>query len=876
MGMFGLQDWRENIKSELQKLIRKNDLVNIPDEETALSWVVATAIIPLVQLYMSDTAEKERGKAFLQVTLGKDTGKIATAISSGEYETKNLEELCNLISNDLSDIEFHLECINLIHQLSINKLIDELETASPKQDELKNTLKEKLENTLVPSSHVTFGHHNDFSQAHIEGIAGHTYVRQQVIYHIEQLRIDNDLSAAEIEPLDFALILEKYARLVVATNSTANLSGIKASRLVGVDIETTYTSLRSTEARQVSEEIVYSSVSGKSQPGYSNVKEPSREITVFSEITDVFRTHQRLVLLGQPGSGKTTFLSYVAVSFARELLGQQILAQRFGFDDRLLPIFVPLRDFFQQYNSLTPKPIISSHQLLEYFLQLFLSYEAPVPKEILEAYLHKGHAIILLDGLDEVANVEDRVLVSEIVTRFVEQYPKCRYIISCRTYGYTGGTRLGNDFYITEIQDLNLNEQKTFLTRWFNAIDSQSNLSQPTSQSKASDLHNLIKQNPQIQDLAGKPLLLTVIAIIYQNFSLPTRRVELYEECLRVLLGYWDMGKPGQAAKRLAEYISHLTTMSPSEKRAILEPVALQLHEKRKRTIDQDSLQNHLTKILLNSGFSDDSATILSHEYLQMVQLRSGVLKEIELGTFVFSHFSFQEFLAARAIVSRQDYTDYLLSRIGDSWWREVTLLAASHLSSTSRSRASQVIQSIANAEEHDPEANAEHLVLAAECMLDAGKLRVEPVTWQNIEKAVIERMISRKCSFKTRALLGTTLGRLGDPRDLDEMVFIPRGLYWIGSSTQDVEYAVDLTKQRFKDKELVSIFTNLFYSELGRHQVELRSYKISKYPVTNQSYQKFVVDTGRSGPSNKAEWAQKYCWQGNIFPQEKQITQLY
>jgi len=864
--MLSLQNWREKIKDELQKLIQKDDKIDIPDEETALSWVVAAAIIPLVQLYISDAAAIERGKAFLQVTLGKDTGKIATALTVGQYETQNFEELSNLISNDLSDIEFQLECVNLLHQLNINSLVDELETTSIKQDDLKKTLKEKLENSLVPVSQVTFGHHNDFRQAHIEGIAGHTYVRQQVVYHIEQLRIDNDLTAAEIKPLDFALILEKYAKLVITTNSTANLRGIKASHLVGVDIETTYTSLRSTEARQVSEEIIHGRVSGETQLGHGVVAGSTREITVFSEITDVFRTHQRLVLLGSPGSGKTTFLSYVAVSFARELLGQQILAQRFGFDDRLLPIFIPLRDFFQQYSSIIPKPLISSHQLLEYFLQLFQSYEAPIPKEVLEAYLNNGHAIILLDGLDEVANAEDRVLVSEIVSRFVEQYPKCRYIISCRTYGYTGGTRLGSDFYISELQDLNLNEQKAFLTRWFEAVNSHSNLSQ-IPQAKAVDLHRLIKQNPQIQDLAGNPLLLTVIAIIYQNFSLPTRRVELYEECLRVLLGYWDMGKPGQAAKSLAEYVSQLAKMSPSEKRAILEPAALQLHEKRKRSIDQNTLQNYLTTTLLNSGFSDDAATRLSHEYLQMVQLRSGVLKEIELGVFVFSHFSFQEFLAARAIISRHDYNDYLLSRIGDSWWREVTLLATSHLSSTSRTRASQVIQSIANAEDYDPEANAEHLILAAECMMDAGKLRVDAVTWQNIEKAVIERMISRECSFKTRALLGTTLGRLGDPRDLDEMVFIPRGLYWIGSSVQDVDYAVELTKQRFKDKELVAIFTNLFYSELGRHQVDLRSYKISKYPVTNQSYQKFLIDTGKSGPSNNAEWAQKYCWQGNMHP---------
>ena len=91
--------------------------------------------------------------------------------------------------------------------------------------------------------------------------------------------------------------------------------------------------------------------------------------------------------------------------------------------------------------------------------------------------------------------------------------------------------------------------------------------------------------------------------------------------------------------------------------------------------------------------------------------------------SIAFSHLTFQEYLAARAVSDKADYVEYTLKRLSDSWWREVVLLEAGYLSMQGKQRATALIQAIMDcAEEPEPYHN---LVLAAECVRDVGQARV-------------------------------------------------------------------------------------------------------------------------------------------------------
>lgn len=92
-------------------------------------------------------------------------------------------------------------------------------------------------------------------------------------------------------------------------------------------------------------------------------------------------------------------------------------------------------------------------------------------------------------------------------------------------------------------------------------------------------------------------------------------------------------------------------------------------------------------------------------------------------GTYAFSHLTLQEYLAALCIAGRDDYVDYTLRRTADEWWREVILLEAGYLSTQSKEKTTRVIKAIADAKTEP--APYHNLVLAAECVRDAGANRI-------------------------------------------------------------------------------------------------------------------------------------------------------
>ncbi len=119
-------------------------------------------------------------------------------------------------------------------------------------------------------------------------------------------------------------------------------------------------------------------------------------------------------------------------------------------------------------------------------------------------------------------------------------------------------------------------------------------------------------------------------------------------------------------------------------------------------------------------------------DFLQLINERSGLLAERGQGFYSFSHLTFQEHLAARAVADRKDYIAYTLSRLDDSWWREVILLQAGYLSTQGKQRVTALVEAIMA---HKPEPEPYHnLVLAAECLRDVGLARVEGGLWQQVE----------------------------------------------------------------------------------------------------------------------------------------------
>ncbi|MCK4314894.1 MAG: HEAT repeat domain-containing protein, partial [Anaerolineae bacterium] len=318
---------------------------------------------------------------------------------------------------------------------------------------------------------------------------------------------------------------------------------------------------------------------------------------------------------------------------------------------------------------------------------------------------------------------------------FVARYGGNRYVVTSRPAGYTGLARFGADFQRCDIRPFSDQDEEAFVTNWYLAVETAVEDNPATRQKAAEDSADLLQriaENDLIRRLVDTPLLLTVVALVHQNrTTLPQRRAELYDEYTQMLLGFWDEKKGGEPARELAR----LGGLDRYEKRAILEPVALSFHERREaQEVEGEELRRWLQEEFAALGDSrpDRRATL----FLRVVQERAGLLVESDADTYRFSHLTFQEYLAARAVADRDDYVEYTLVRRHDPWWREVILLEASHLSTPRSKRArrltTDLVRSIWKAEEEDPlEQNVErilrcNLLLAGNCLADLGPIGVE------------------------------------------------------------------------------------------------------------------------------------------------------
>ncbi|MCF3623111.1 NACHT domain-containing protein [Planktothrix agardhii] len=117
----------------------------------------------------------------------------------------------------------------------------------------------------------------------------------------------------------------------------------------------------------------------------------------------------KLMILGKPGAGKTTFLKYLAI----QCIEGNLQADR-------VPIFITLKDFAEAENE---------PNLLTYIHQQFANFEI-TENQIIEL-LKQGRGFIFLDGLDEVREEDSKRVLNQIKT-LTEQYYKNQFLITCR------------------------------------------------------------------------------------------------------------------------------------------------------------------------------------------------------------------------------------------------------------------------------------------------------------------------------------------------------------------------------------------------------------------------------------------------------------
>jgi len=395
------------------------------------------------------------------------------------------------------------------------------------------------------------------------------------------------------------------------------------------------------------------------------------------ELAEAVGRHDRLIILGDPGSGKTTLLRYLALKHA-----QALYAGRSEASPELGSVRFPILIRIAEY---TEDGAWKKQSLSDFLANTYRRHECPAQglADLLHSELRAGNCLILLDGLDEIIDADERRGVVQQIEDFVRRHidQGNRFVITSRIAGYNTAP-LGEPFTRYTAQEMDEEQIRRFLERWCQAIeDAQTPEAafqerRRVAQREIDGIMKAIHDSPGVRRLAANPLLLRTLALIHRTGAqLPQKRVELYKLAADTLARTW----------RAAQGVPESALIKDEYLTPMLSKLAYWLHLNKSTSI---ATEHEVYQVLgeewarineLKWDVDDPSPTIAEEikKFLLAVREHTGLFVERAPSQYGFMHLTFEEYYAARYLVARSRTRAKLIrTHLLDPRWEEPILLA--------------------------------------------------------------------------------------------------------------------------------------------------------------------------------------------------------
>ena len=391
---------------------------------------------------------------------------------------------------------------------------------------------------------------------------------------------------------------------------------------------------------------------------------------------NVVREKRWIVILGDPGSGKTSFARWLVRHHAEKILSDE----HHSADNTpvRIPILIRVGEFAEllsEESSSTLFDYIGKHTWMGKCILDDQSISLDNLSSALQDSIKQGQALIILDGLDELPVSDQRSHVINAVENFVETYvqtptsrsvfdnlhlSKCsddpsrsggnQIIITSRIEGYHAAPLAGQfDHYL--IRPMDVEHMIDFIDYWFNHVHQQiinvlslekDNQGKIHAEVLKKELQN--EENVDRLDMASNCCLISFICSVAfsqsDDSSLPTRRIEFYQDIIDSMLNSWII-------KGSAVSISKLIR--------ILSDVAIDIHRNSASgLIDENTLKEiciqSIKTLLNNQAYTGEDRREIENQAIEFVRV---VREDVGLFTargeslYGFLRLTFQEYFTS-------------------------------------------------------------------------------------------------------------------------------------------------------------------------------------------------------------------------------------
>ena len=618
---------------------------------------------------------------------------------------------------------------------------------------------------------------------------------------------------------------------------------------------------------------------------------PGATMPSFSSVIAHAHANQRLILLGDPGSGKTTVLRFLGLCLAglnlepdgdwRDQLAWPVRdpgrtsavtdSSDSDTEDRHpatagwtgpapVPVLVPLRHFARtQFDPGDPQAI------WQYVCRSLEREELAEAIPALQRKAHWGELIFLFDGVDEVPPQQRADVWRAIASMNAGSCGGNRWLATCRILSYSEAELPESGIPVRTVQPLSRAQIAGFVAHWFESLTEAGELSTAVAEDKARQLLTATERE-HLRELAENPMLLTIMALVQTYYgTLPQERARLYQACVETLLLRWQLHKE-ETENDLPDVLTQLGAKQDDLERLLWE-VGWTAHERAvERREDADITEAEVLAIarkVLGSYANAERFVAYTEERAHLLIGRGGVAERV----YGFPHRTFQEYFAACYLAADRRFGRKAreLAAQGDTW-REVLLLAVGTLvfNRSNREKALDAIQDVlpSDVPEGDDRAGWRRVWLAGEMLAEIGRGTAEQdevgrELLPDVRAALAGLLEQSTLPVVQRAAAANALGKLGDTRpavlDPDQMRFclVPPGPFVMGSDDPELR----ITNEKWNED-----------TRPTRHENAVPyAYWMAEWPVTNAQYAAFVAGGGYGKAAYWREAAAANVWRDGV-----------